>query len=401
MSFLLKGRCQVWFPGPESWELWFIDGWKRVDLLGTCDDARFLAFEKRGGTRILALPSNRLQSRFFCSASSSETRLRRDAISFLKQDGTGGDLAGLGVQPLFGLPPRAFGRIDIPRVDCLPIPFAEDLEPDVIVPAASLLPLPTRSVSIWKELGEDVVGFERNGLTASYFDPRKRKEPQFTRFLRKLIREQESEEVVERVRSVHLWNDEDHLPFEEFLGIPIRLGRRPEPTNIRGAFGIRPSEIRDRQFRKRKKNERIRNLSLAISGLVLFASALVVIDSISGAQTEQQRKRLADLEAQAQVVRSYQTRWDELSPAVDRNASVLEAWRQLISIPGSEQIEVNRLTVANDEIRLSCLAENLTVARRFMDDVTGDRNFVDYSWFRGEPELQTDGTFLFELKGQK
>lgn len=401
MLFLPKGRCQVWFPGPDSWELWFIDGWKRVDLLGTCDDARFLAFEKRSGARILALPSNRLHSRFFCSASSSESGLRRDALSFLKQDRTGGDLAGLGVQPLFGLPPRAFGRIDLLRIDCRPVPFPEELEPDVIVPAASLLPLPTRSVSIWKELGEDVVGFERNGLTASYFDPRRRKEPQYTRFLRRLIREQESEAVVERVRSIHLWNGEDHLPFEEFLGIPIRQGRRPEPTNIRGAIGVSPPAIRDRQIRKKKLADRVRNLSLSISGVVLLAVTLIVVHSISGAQTEQQRKRLADLEAQAQMVRSYQARWDELSPAVDRNASVLEVWRQIISIPGSRQIEVNRLAVATNEIRLSCLAEDMPTARRFIDDITIDRNFAGYSWTRREPELQSDGTILFELKGKK
>lgn len=401
MSFLPKGRCQVWFPGPDSWELWFIDGWKRVDLLGTCDDSGSLAFEKRSGTKILALPSNQLHSSFFCSASSCESGLRKDALSFLKIEGIGGDLAGLGIQPLFGLPPRAFGRIDLPRVDCRPVSFPDHLEPDFVVPAAALLPLPTRSVAIWKELGEEVVGFERNGLTASYFDPRRRKEPQFTRFLHKLIRSQEAEEVVERVRSVHLWNDEDHLPFEEFLGIPIRQGRRPEPTNIRGAIGISPLEIRDRQIRKKKKAERIRNLSLSITSVVLLAATLIVIHSISGAQTEQQRKRLAELESRAQMVRSYQTRWDELSPAVDRNESVLEVWRKIVSIPGSHKIEVNQLTLANQEIHLTCLAEDMPTARRFINDVTSDRHFSDYSWFRGEPEVQTDGTILFELKGNK
>lgn len=395
-----KDRYQVWFPGEARWELWFIDEDRQAVLANTCGDLSGLAFRAGKGRRVLAIPSRFLQCHTFYSSATDENGLAAAAKSCLEQHEWDGDLEGLGLQPVAGAPPRTLTRLDVLADASFIASLPPKLKPDLFVPAASLLPIPSQGLAIWNELGRAVAGLERNGLVLSYLSLPSSRPESMKDSLEPWIAQLIEEKKTGRPAGFHAWADLAPALLDRLPG-GNRATPRPAPAGLRSCIPVRPGPVRkleDDKNARRKRRIRIGAAALGAAAIISICQALMVF---SDGIILNQRQELTQLNNDARKIEQHRRQWSEVSLAVDQDASVLEIWRSLVTLPLAGSIKVSKMALSPQGISLSCQAESSQHALGFVDHLAKNEKFSSYHWDYSTPEVRLDGTALIDVWGEK
>ncbi|MDF1816628.1 MAG: hypothetical protein P1V20_30780 [Verrucomicrobiales bacterium] len=401
MSNLKSQPYQVWFPGEMVWELWFVDQRKRARLIDTCEDSRLLKFRRGIRKRVLALPAGSQTPLAFTSTAFGESKLLKGAVQFVEKEGLECDLEGIGVQPVCGYPPNTLARVDAPLSGLRPTVYSEKLCPDLIVPAATLLPVPGNDLAIWTEMGKKVLAVEKGGGIIYYRELAGQRNADCAREIRKILPFLKETGVIHKSSALHVWCRNGFDVYKNILTIDVNAGYRTDPVNLRPSLGMRPALFRENDAsRLAKKKKRLKRTAVStITALITFLIAGGYTYSTS--EIAKHRERISDLRPEAESLDLIKSQWEEMAPAVDRNASVLETWRNLFAMPGAADVDIRRMAIAKDKVELSCTAKNVTAAFRFIDELAMTAQLGSFSWDYTTPETLKNGTTLFELKGFK
>lgn len=386
--------CQIWFPGPACWELWVSEK-GHVEKRAERAPGETLDFDPRAnGTRVLALPTSHQVAFPFLSNAMDFTSLQQTAQLHIERQGPGFDADGIMVEPVTGDPPKTIARIDSPlqkannEFDC-------DL-PELIVPAPAIVPLKRNSASIWQELGDTVVAFERNGKTI-FYDKLSGGES-IVDELNRLQFQLMTEGLILETERLSVWDERYLRPFENhelFFG----LDSRPAPFLQSLNYSMKPLWFREETARKEAllRKKRVSLLvtlgvcALAVSGFLLLVINVLAVNKLKG--------ELAVLEPEANRVTAIQSRWAEVETAVDPEKSYLETWRNLFSLQGIRGVEISKIDIGREGIELQGSSGSAKLALKFIEDVTGNTDLATYNWEYNPPEIDRDGAAKFELKG--
>ncbi len=392
---------QVWFPGELVWELWFVDEAKGARIVDTCADSRSLGFRRGCKRRVLALPTIEHSAYPFVSGAFGETRLLKGALTHMEILKVDGDIQGIGVQPVSGVPPRTLCRIDLPVAGRRMTEFSAELCPETIVPAASLIPIPPNGIAIWTELRNTVVGVEKNGGTIYYELLKGRSNVEYARQVRNLLPKLRHEKICVQKPSLHLWNQFDPILFNDVVGLEIVPGVRPAPSNKKASIGIRP-----RRYREMEAERRARKKTRMKSWIVGSVIAMVVFTMMAALefaliQTTNQKGKISEMLPEANRLQFIKDQWEEMSPVIDPSASLLEIWRHISALQSVGDVRIKEMAIERNTIKLVGEAADNKLVLRYMDELSRSASMASYSWDFSEPEVLRDGTTLFVFKGFK
>lgn len=400
MRSLFSDSYQIWFPGTLVWELWFVDRGRGARLVDTCADSRLIEF-KRGSRRrkILALPSCDQVSLNFVSSATSEVGLLREARAHIESTGPDCDLSGIGAQPVTGYPPETLVRIDIPTTGRRVHDFSENLIPDSVVPAASLIGMPEESVAVWCELRKTVVAVERDGRTAYYEELKGDRDADKAREIRSLVDRLKKEKVITKSPSLYLWDQSRQKVYEAVLPYSVVSSHRAVPANVETALGMTPRRIREnKQIRSARKRHFFKQAATAF-GTVALTLLMTGTYAMAYFQKKHQEAGVAANLEETRRLGMIKAQWEEMAPAVDRNASVLETWRKIFTMPSSSEINISRMAIGQHEVEITCEAKSSDIALRYIDELARTSALGAFSWDYTTPEVLLDGTSIFILKG--
>jgi hypothetical protein len=218
---------QILFPGPAGWELWFVKGGE-AQLLSSGSGEEVLQFDASlRAIRVLAQPTAHQVALLFSSHAADPQTLAQSAQLYAEKQGQAIDHEGIMVEAVVGSPPKTVARIDAPLSK-----FNQSgitvLMPDLIVPAATMLPLTRNSIAIWIELGTLIVAFEGAGKVI-YYDKLGGTGPGLADEVHRLALQLEGTRLIERPQVLSLWADLPPGFFEEKLQVKAEIAPRPSP----------------------------------------------------------------------------------------------------------------------------------------------------------------------------
>ncbi|MDF1816001.1 MAG: hypothetical protein P1V20_27620 [Verrucomicrobiales bacterium] len=388
--------CQILFPGAESWELWCRERGQisKVSTFGPDETPGFQIGKK--SIRILALPVSHQVAFPFLSNAMDSDGLVQTARMHIERQGAGFDSEGILVEPVFGDPPNTVARIDAPVQKMNYEPNGS--LPDIVVPAATILPLPKRSIAIWEELGDSVIAFEKNGKTIYYDKLSKGRSTgaELNRLQYQLL----GGNLIDMPESLSIWGERFR---EELQAHPLFAGidERPAPANVCRDYSMKPAWFRNEAVRIEQKDRKTkRNILVSV-----FAVCLVVVGAaaltVNFIEMRKLNKELAKLAPSAARISTIKGRWEEIATAVDPGQSYLETWRSIFSLPAINGVEITKLDISREGIEIIGKSKNPKLALKFIDDVRNHSDLSEFEWEYKPPEIDRTGTAEFELKGNR
>jgi hypothetical protein len=268
-----------------------------------------------------------------------------------------------------------------------------------MVPAASLLPIPGNGMATWTELGKSVFAVGKNGITVHYGELRGDRNVDRAREIRRLMENLQSRKLVTPQSALHLWDQSGPDLFKEILPNRVYAGNRAAPTNFQASIGMRPDHYRKNEVQKRHRTRKL--FRKCAVGFAIATAALLVAGTyrMAYSQIRVQKEYIEKLQPETVRIDRIRSQWAEMAPAVDRNASVLEVWRKIFTLPSSSHVRISRMKIGMDAIELVCETESGVKALRFIDEMSRSDSLSHFTWNYTTPEEYADGTSRFELKG--
>ena len=277
--------CQLWFPGESLWELWLVRGGKAVQLLEREESFEALRFRGIVLPKVLALPANWIASVPFQDSCITKGKDHSWIVSARKRVAAaapGCDPNGIGAVLVSQAGESRRLRIDAPLRDPERV-SSWKRKPNLTAAAPSLFHLPPRSIAIWKELGNQVIAFERNGQVAYYESFPQASEHQTAQYLLDLTLRLQAEQAILAPKEIHLWNRSSPFCYERIFEIPVKRGFRPRPDRLRGAANMRPAWLCDppgKRFKEAKA--KVGELGRAARTFLCVAGSVFAVCLLAG-----------------------------------------------------------------------------------------------------------------------
>lgn len=412
---------QILFPGPAGWELWFAKEGE-AELLSSGSGEEFLDFDPSlRGTRVLAQPTARLVALLFSSHATDAQSFVESAQLHAEKEGQAIDHEGIMVEAVLGVPPKTIARIDAPLTKFNQSGRTGSL-PDLIVPAATTLPLARNSVAIWCELGTLLIAFERHGRVI-YYDKLSGPGPGIVDEVHRLALQLEGSHLIEKPETLLIWEElplvtfhEGHpegIPletlgpfaelfrhrFEEKLQVRVEVAPRPAPLRVAGGHTLRPLWFRERQVERNAEIRKRRRVVVAsiVLGIVGFVASVIFLTHYF--QVRELQSQISAIRPRVDRIEAIRARWTEVATGVDPDASLLETWMNLFNLPGIASIKVEKLNISRTEISITGNAAGTSQVLGFIEELTSGEPFTGYTWEYPPPQVNAGGVATFEIKG--
>lgn len=388
---------QILFPGPAGWELWFVKGGE-AQLLSSGSGEEVLEFDASlRAIRVLAQPTAHQVALLFSSHAADSQTLAQSAQLYAEKQGQAIDHEGIMVEAVLGSPPKTVARIDAPLSK-----FNQSgitvLMPDLIVPAATMLPLTRNSIAIWIELGTLIVAFEGAGKVI-YYDKLGGTGPGLADEVHRLALQLEGTRLIERPQVLSLWADLPPGFFEEKLQVKAEIAPRPSPLLMSGHNTLQPLWFREGQDRTKAGIRKKRQVLVAsiVLGIVGFICAVIFLTQFF--QVKELQGQIAAIRPQVDRIEAIRARWKEVSTGVDPDASLLETWMNLFNLQSIVSIKIEKLEITRMEITVTGNASGSSQALGFIEELTSGPSFQGYTWEYQPPQVGPSGVATFEIKG--
>lgn len=390
---------EIIFPGADAWEHWlFRDG--EASLTSKTPAGESLDFDPSiRSLRVFAQPSTYQISLPFASNAADPGSLVQSAHLHVEKQGSSYDQEGIMVEAIFGQPPNTVARIDVPLTKHGRSGQTTSL-PDLVVPAATLLPLERNSITIWNELGNAIVAFERDGKVV-YYDRLGSRDSNLVDEVYHLMTQLSGVGLIHSPERLSLWGDIPKGLFERKIQLPAEYGPRPAPGKLPGRNTLSPLWFRQgRSLRVSQHRDKRRVLVLlSVLGIVGFILAIVFL--IRFAQVKSLRNQIALIKPTVDRIESIRSRWDEVATGVDPDSSFLEIWKDIFSLQHISSIKVEHLIINRSEIQITGNAASASQALDFIDEITTSDLFNSYDWEYQPPVMTAGGLATFDIKGSR
>lgn len=390
---------QILFPGPLSWELWHVKNGESI-LLSSKVAEDVLDFDLSiRAIRVLAQPVSHQVAMPFVSSATDASSLVQSAHLYVEKQGQGFDEKGIMVETVFGSAPATIARIDAPLSKLNRSGIAIST-PDVIVPAATMMPLGKNSIAIWKELENVVVAFERDGKVI-YYDKLGGACNDFPDEVNRLMVQLEGGLLINKPEILSIWGEIPIGLFEHKLSLRVDYEPRPAPSRIFGINTMRPLWFRENEDLRRRQLKRRRgiiglSLLLGISGFIISIFMLTRYFQIG-----ELKRQMAVLKPEVERIESIRDRWEIVSTGVDPDASFLEVWMNIFNLQSIPKIKIESLSINRTEIAIIGNASGASEALGFIEELVNSDHFQEYAWDYQPPTMSSGGFASFEIKGIK
>jgi hypothetical protein len=390
---------QILFPGPLNWELWLVRNGES-SLLSTGVAEGVLDFDPSLRVlRVLAQPTTFQVAMPFVSSAMDSATLVQSAQLHVEKQGHGFDDLGIMVETIYGSPPRTVARIDAPYAKLNRSGVAIST-PDVIVPAATTMPLRKNSIAIWNELGNAVVAFERDGAVI-YYDKLGGAVGDFPDEIHRMIMQLEGGRLINPPELLCIWGDNPGWKFDDKFHIATSCEPRPSPTCVTGVSTLRPLWYREDELRRRVNGRKKRRLlaSALILGLCVFATSVYLLTRLI--QVSDLNRQIELLTPEVARIESIRSRWNEVAPGIDPDSSILETWMHIFNLKSISGIKIENLSINGSEIVILGNSTVASLALEFIEELVSSDTFNAYHWEYSPPEMSSGGYARFEIKGVK
>jgi hypothetical protein len=390
---------QILFPGALGWELWLVNAGES-SLLSSQTAEESIDFDPTiRAIRVLAQPIAFQVALPFVSNATDFKTLVQSAHLHVEKQGQGFDEEGIMVEAVFGTPPSTVARIDAPLSKLNRSGLAIST-PDIIVPAATTMPLRRNSIAIWNELGNAVFAFERNG-TVIYYDKLGGSSAGFPDEVYRLMVQLEGSQLINKPEVLSLWGEIPRGLFESKLQLKTEYEQRPSPTQISGNNTLRPLWFREDVLRRQSMGRKKRQRFWAVSVLGTLGFILSVFLLTKHFQIRNLKHQIAILKPGFDRIESIKTRWNEVSTGVDPDASFLEIWMNIFNLQSISSIKIESLNINRAEIAIIGNSAGASQALGFIEELTTSELFQTYAWEYQPPAMSAGGFATFEIKGIK
>lgn len=390
---------QILFPGPLNWELWLVKNGESI-LLSSKVAEDVLDFDLSiRAVRVLAQPTSHQVALPFVSSATDAGSLVQSAHLYVEKQGQGFDEKGIMVETVFGVAPATVARIDAPLSKLNRSGIAIST-PDIIVPAATTMPLARNSIAIWKELDSVVVAFERDGKVI-YYDKLGGAGSGFPDEVNRLMVQLEGGLLINKPELLNIWGEIPKGLFEQGLSVSIKYEPRPSPSRISGVHTMRPLWFREDEDLRRKRLGKKR-LTIVVSvfiGILGFVSSILLLTRHF--QIAELKRQIAVLKPEVDRIESIRERWDIVSTGVDPDASFLEVWMNIVNLQSISEIKIERLSINRTDLVIIGNAAGASSALGFIEELVNSDLFQDYTWDYQPPTMSSGGFASFEIKGVK
>jgi hypothetical protein len=303
------------------------------------------------------------------------------------------------VEAVFGTPPNTVARIDAPLSKLNQSGIAIST-PDIIVPAAVILPLKKNSIAIWNELGNTVVAFERDG-TVIYYDKLAGSGAGLADEVYRLIAQLGGDRLINRPEVLSIWSEVPKEFFEAKLQLNAENDSRPPPTRVSANHTLRPFWYREDEIRRNSKIRKKRRSLAVVTFLGVVGFVLSVFFLTRYFQVQSLKTQIAAIKPQVDRIESIKAQWNEVSTGVDPDASFLETWMDIFNLHSISSIKIEKLNITRKEVGIIGNAAGASQALEFIEELTSSQLFQAYTWEYQPPEMSAGGFATFEIKGIK
>lgn len=403
MARTRKPTHDLLLPGADGWSRW-------TGLEGAaCEHAADFGqsagvFAKEAHRRVLALPASHAWVLPAWLHGMPE-HLRDMALLHLERMGV------RVTDPEHGLQVRRIQEKDGAHLACIlalkeqPAPLWDMLRlPDEIVLSAQCRELPADSIVIQREMSRLVVTIT-NGTHIVYCSPLSahRLDERALSELNHLCLQLGFQRVLGKVEGIVLWLDDegDIQQIERVTGLPARRESIPAPRlPAKDSSTLVPADIlAARQHAQASARTRVTALSI---GLALAACIAVMMVLITTATRERDmlRDKIADLTPRASQVLDQKKAWIEAAPAVDPSAGPMQVLLDIMSPSSSTEVGMTSFEWTPTSLALRGRTASPSLALQYAKEITEVEALSRYAFETPAPQIASDNTATFELKGE-
>ncbi|HEY0789955.1 MAG TPA: hypothetical protein VGD78_02715 [Chthoniobacterales bacterium] len=271
-------------------------------------------------------------------------------------------------------------------------------------PSAFTLPLPSDSLTVWKEAGRLTLAVTR-GPEAVYLQTLSSSDlnPEAVQEIACILLQLEGQKLTNAVAGVVLWGE---FTESESKALGARLGLRvveepfPAPTLPKTASRLLPAEVEALHVRKRRR-DRVRALIIAV--LALYAAGVLCFYAYLSFERWQTARLQQQLNGEAETVRAIQStsdRWRNVEWAVDPHVYPVELLNQIASLLPAEGMRLTSFEIQRGKVVVRGEASTAPAAFKFAEDVKAKPELQMFQWQMPSPSLRADGRAEFMIEGE-
>lgn len=267
--------------------------------------------------------------------------------------------------------------------------------PEWFEPSASLLPLPSDALCVWRELGRYVAAFTQgakllhvNTLTSRSLDADAAFE------LRDLYVALQAHGLAEKIQAVHIWtkSETDFIPQLACLFEDAAMVKepRPAPTLPEQPSGMLPTEM---LIIRQQKKQRRQTLLLIAAGTMLylcFFGAWWASLRLRESQLMRAEQELAAVQPEVTTVLEAQQQWMDVEPAINPDIYPVELFHQIALLLPDEGIRLKEFQLIADRLVVSGEAASVNQALMFKEKLAACEPLQRYSWNFPVPRIRDE-----------
>ena len=397
-----KQKHEVLVPGDKAWELWSGGLAGAFERTTTFEDGPG-AFTRSASRRVLALPASSLWV-LPAWMKGTQAHLRDMALLHLERLGvkTPQHAESLCVDSLTEQEGSLLARVV--ALKDVPTPLADfRILPDECRLSASCLPLPSNSLTVWRELGRLVVAITI-GPRLAYFSPLSAATLDHSGLaeLNNICLQLTFQRVLSTLSGIVLWiEDGDIEHIQKVTGVPVLREDRPSPQIAAvSKTGLMPGDV----IATRQAAEAAARTRLMVLGGAFVISALVaafmVVMSVATNERDALREQVAEITPRAAKVANHKDAWQEVATAVDPNSYPMELLLRCMEPKASDEITLTSFECTQDTILLRGRAKEISPALKYSEELK-QTDSLAFTWEASTPRIESDNSATFEMKGTR
>lgn len=402
MAKTKKQRSELLLPAAAGWERW--TGPEEGPLEREQVFEAEGAFTREGQRRTLALPAS---STWVLPAwLKGDVEHLRDMASL--------HLERLGVRTSGTAQEMQIDRIDsdaTAHLTCIlalkeePAPLSSMAAlPEDAVSAAHCLPLPEDAIVIWRELGRLVVAIT-SGPRMIYFSPLSSAHLDDVALseINNICLQLGFQRVLGAVSRIVLWTEDGDIErIRSVSGLTVIREEKPAPQIPSRSFAtLMPADISVERARQQKA-ARTRMMALGAGGLVAFAVAIIsLLTFFASRERSALLDKVAELTPRASRVEDHRKAWEEIATAVDPKHFPMEILLRCMEPKSSGDVALVHFEMAGERVQLRGRTPSSAVALQYAQEIRGLESLNTYAWETPPPQMHSDDSATFELKGTR
>jgi len=271
-------------------------------------------------------------------------------------------------------------------------------------PSALMLPLPENGIAVWRELGRYAVAFTRDGSLLHLAVLSSRTLDVDAAFeIRDEYAALHTHGFIGEVPAIHVWTpcETDFVPQLAclFESAAVIKQPRPDPRLPPVATGLLPAQValrRRQQFQR--KNRMLMLAAAALVYLSVFGAWWLRLQWI-GSDLNRAEAAMAAEQPEIDQVRTAQSYWLEMEPAINPDLYPVELFHQVVSLLPEEGIRLKEFQIDDGKLIVSGEATTVNHALGFKGRLEACVPLQRYAWHFPVPTIREDNRADFRAEG--